>query len=66
MLVNNETGVNVSDADIEELESVDRAFLRQMLQTPKSSPKNMFFNLGCTPMRFIIKAKILVFLHNIL
>ena len=50
MLINSETWVNVTDADIEELESVDRVLLRQMLQTPKSTPiPSLYVDLGCTP-----------------
>ena len=67
MLTNSEIWFNVTETEIEELESVDRVLLRQILQVPKSTPiPSLYLELGCTPIRYIIKGKRIMYLHNIL
>ena len=67
MLFNSETWYNVTKPEIELLETVDLQFLRQVLKTPKSTPKEMLFlETGCVPFREIIRKRRILFLHYIL
>ena len=67
MLSNSEAWYNVSNAELELLESIDVQFLRSILRSPKSTPKEMLFlELGCVPLRDIIRKRRISFLHHIL
>ena len=67
LLLNSETWVNLTKADIEELESADRLLLRRFLDAPVSSPKSsLYLELGLVPVKFKIKAKRILYLHYIL
>ena len=67
MLFNTEAWYNVSNSELDLLETIDVMMLRKLLKTPKYTPKEMLFlELGCVPMRDLIKEKRLNFLYYIL
>ena len=67
VLCNSEAWYNVTDAELDYLETVDLMLLRKVLNTPKSTPKEfMYLKLGCLPFRDIIRKQRLSFLHYIL
>ena len=67
LLCNSEAWYNVSNSELNYLESVDLMFLRSVLKAPKSTPKEMLFlELGCIPLRDIIQKRRLSFLQYIL
>ena len=67
MLLNSETWVDITKEDMEVLESVDRILLRRLLDVPTSTPKPaLYLELGCIPIRYIIKSRRLLFLQYIL
>ena len=67
ILCNSESWYNVTKAELDLIESVDIQFLRRILNVPKSTPKEMIYlELGCTPLRYIIKKRRILFLHYIL
>ena len=67
ILFNSEAWYNLSKAELDLIESVDLMFLRSILKTPKSTPKEMLYlELGCLPCRDIIRQKRLVYLYYIL
>ena len=67
MLSNSESWYNVSKAELELLETIDVQFLRSILKAPKSTPKEMLFlELGCVPLRQLIRKRRIYFLHHIL
>ena len=67
VLCNSEAWYNITNAELELLESVDMMLLKGVLKTPKSTPKEMLhLELGLTPFREIIRKKRLLFLHYIL
>ena len=67
MLTNSETWLRLTKKDMERLESVDRMFLRKILQAPSKTPiPALYLELGCIPVKFIIKMKRIMFLHHIL
>ena len=67
MLFNSEAWYNLTETELNLLETIDLQFLRQLLKAPKGTPKEMFFlELGCMPYREIIRERRLGFLHYIL
>ena len=67
MLFNSEAWYNLTEAELNLLESVDLELLRGILKTPKSTPKEMLFlELGIVPFREIIRQRRLGFLSYIL
>ena len=67
ILLNSEAWYCLSLAEIEQLETVDQALLRRILEAPSSTPKvSLYLEMGCLPIRFIIKTRRLMFLHYIL
>ena len=67
MLCNNETWYNITNSEMDLLETVDTMLLRKILNAPKSTPKEMLYlELGCLPYRSLIKNRRLMFLFNIL
>ena len=67
VLFNSEAWYNVTNSELELLESIDLSFLRQLLKAPKGTPKEMFFlELGILPFREIIRGRRLNFLQEIL
>ena len=64
ILLNAESWVNLTKGDIEELESLDRTYLRRILEVPSSTPiPALYLELGVIPISFIIQAKRIMFLH---
>ena len=67
VLVNSEVWYGLTVADVEQLEVVDQALLKKILETPSSTPSaSLYLELGCLPIRFIIKARRIMFLQTIL
>ena len=67
VLLNSEAWYCLSLADIEHLEAVDQVLLKRILEAPSSTPKvSLYLEMGCLPIRFIIKTRRLMFLHYIL
>ena len=67
MLCNSEAWYNITKAELTLLESIDVRFLKGLLKTPKSTPKEAYYlELGCLPFRYIIRQRRLSFLHYIL
>ena len=67
MLFNCEAWYNVTDAELNLLETIDLLLLRQLLNAPMGTPKEMLFlELGCIPFREIVRERRLNFLHYIL
>ena len=66
-MISNYTWYCLSLVDIEQLESVDQALLKRILEVPSSTPKvSLYLEMGCLPIRFIIKSRRLMFLQYIL
>ena len=67
MLFNSEAWYNVTNSELELLETVDLMLLRGILKVPKSTPKEMLFlELGVVPFREIIRQRRMGFLYYIL
>ena len=67
ILVNSEVWYGLTLSEIEQLEIVDQALLKKILEAPSSTPSvGLYLDLGCLPIRFIIKARRIMFLHTIL
>ena len=67
MLLNAETWVNMTESNIEELEKIDRILLKRIFEAPSTtSTKSLYLESGSIPIRYLIKAKRLMFLHYLL
>ena len=67
MIFNSESWYNVTNAELDLLETVDLMLMRNILKAPKSTPKEMLYlELGCVPFRDLIRKRRLSFLHYIL
>ena len=67
MLTNSEAWYNVSKAELDYLETVDELLLRRILKAPKTTPKEMLYlELGCVPLRNLIKKRRILFLYYLL
>lgn len=67
MLLNADTWLRLSQTDLKTLESTDELLLRKLLDAPSKTPiPSLYLELGCIPVRFIIKAKRIMFLHYLL
>ena len=67
ILCNSEVWFNLTNSELDLLETVDLVLLRSILGVPKSTPKEMLFlELGVLPLRNIIRQRRLNFLHYIL
>ena len=67
ILYNAEAWYNLSNTELNLIETVDLMFFRKLLNAPKATPTEMFYlELGCIPFRQIIMEKRLSFLHYIL
>ena len=65
MLFNCEAWYNLTSAELALLETIDTQFLRQLLQAPKGTPKEMLIlELGCKPFRDIIRERRLGFVQT--
>ena len=66
-LFNSEAWQGISDGDIEQLEKVDEALLRGLLNAHSKVPlESLFLETGCIPIKHIIKGRRLSYLHTIL
>ena len=67
ILTNVEIWYNLTKAEIEEFESLDRLFLRRLLEVPASTPcESYYLELGVLPISAVIKARRINYLHTIL
>ena len=67
VLFNSEAWYNLTEAELNLLETIDLMFLGQLLKAPKGTPKEMLFlELGCIPFREILRERRLGFLYYIL
>ena len=67
MLLNAETWFNISQKNIDDLESMDKNLLRKILDAPSKTPiVSLYLELGCIPVRYLIKYKRIMYLHHIL
>ena len=67
MLFNSEAWYNITNAELSLLDSVDVQMLRRVLDAPRSTPKEfLYLELGCLPLRDIIRQRRLGFYHYIL
>ena len=67
MLCNSESWYNITQAELDLLETVEVQLLRSILKAPKSTAKEMLFlELGCVPFRELIWKRRILFLHYIL
>ena len=67
ILTNAEAWYDIKKNELETLEKVDESLLRQVLEAPSSTPKEMLYlKMGLLPIRFIIMSRRLNFLHCIL
>ena len=67
ILSNSEVWYNLSKTEIEQLEQIDEELLRKVLETGRSTPKVMLYlEMGCLPIRFIVKKRRIMYLHYIL
>ena len=64
VLFNSEAWYNVTNAELDLIETVDLMLLRSILKAPISTPKEMLYlELGCLPYREIIRQKRLSYLY---
>ena len=67
MLTSVEVLHNLRESEIQEFQYIDKLLLRKILQSKISTPWESFYlELGIIPIKFIIKAKRIKFLHYIL
>ena len=67
ILTNSEAWYGLKDEEVMHLEQIDETLLRKIFEAPKSTPKCMLYlETGCTPIRFIIRCRRLMFLQYIL
>ena len=67
ILLNYEFWYGLTLTDIEQLEVVDQFLLKRILEAPSSTPKvSLYLEMGCLPIRFIIKSRRIMFLHYII
>ena len=67
ILTNSEAWLGLTDAEIEQLEQVDESLLRKVLEVGQGCPKEMLYlELGCTPIRFIIMMRRVMFFQYIM
>ena len=58
---------NLTKGDIDELENLDKIYIRRILEVPSSTPiPALYLELGVIPVRFKIQAKRLMFFHYLL
>ena len=67
MLTNVEVWYGLQKNEINEFEEVDKLLLRRILQAPSSACiESLYLELGLTPIRGIIKARRINYLHTLL
>ena len=66
-IYNCEAWSNISDNDYKQLQNAQLAFLRRVMEVPKSTPvPATFLELGILPIRYEIEKRQLLFLKRIL
>ena len=64
ILTNSEAWLALSTAEVEQLEQADEALMRRILEVSQGCPKEMlYFELGCTLIRFKFMMRRIMFLH---
>ena len=64
MLCNSEVWYNITNAEMDLLETVDLMLLRRILNAPTATPKEMLYReLGCTPFINLIQQRRIPLLH---
>ena len=67
LLCNSEAWFNLTNPELDLLETIDVMFLRSIFKSPKSTSKEMLFlEFGISPLREIIRKRRLTFLQYIL
>ena len=67
IILNSEVWYGVSKAEVEELEVVDQALLKRILEAPSTTPTPMLYlEMGCLPIRYIIMTRRIMYLHYLL
>ena len=67
MLTNAEIWHNLTQAETDDLDKIDRLFFQKLCRVPISTPKPAFYlEFGVLPLSVLIKARRLIYLHNIL
>lgn len=67
MLTNSETWYGLTEQDIKQLESVDEYLIRKILNAHSKTPiELLYLETGIIPIRYILKARRLSYLRNIL
>ena len=67
ILLNSEVWYGVTKAETEELEIVDQALLKRILEAPSTTPTPMLYlELGLLPARYIIKLRRIIYFQHIL
>ena len=64
MLFNSEVWYDLKETEIRILEQIDETFLRKLLNAHCKTPlEALYLELGCIPIRYIIKARRINYLH---
>ena len=67
ILLNSEIWYGLKKTEVQELEYVDQALLRRILEAPACTPTPMLYlELGCIPIRYLIKSRRMMFLQYLL
>ena len=67
VLVNSEVWYPLKEDDLDELEAVDKLIMRRILDAPSSTNSALLYlELGCIPLKHIIKCRRLMYLHYLL
>ena len=67
ILYNSETWYGLKKAEIEEMENLDKDFIRSLFEVPFTAPvSSLFLETGCVSINTIIKARRINFLHYML
>ena len=64
ILTNTEIWYGLKKSELEELENLDKSLLRQILNTPISTPsESLFLELGCLDINAVLKSRRINYLH---
>ena len=67
LLTNTESWYSLTLKDVSELEKVDEALLRGILEAPAKTPiEALYLELGATPIKFLLMIRRINYLHHIL
>ena len=66
MLTNCEVWYRITQSEVAQLEEIDRLLLRKIMNVPSSCPiEALYLELGCIPLRYIIKSRRVNYLHHL-